>query len=151
MLEEVPHHEEAERLRHDQQLLIDHLDALREHVDESTADREGWLDGLADHLDQVTTLLAQYFAVEERSSLFGEFGRRFPRFFQRLQELRHEHLQILAMLEELRTDCLDTVADVAHGALTQRTHTIINMLRRHEREESEILQAAYTDDIGAAD
>jgi hypothetical protein len=142
---------EAHRIRVEHRELLSQLRELARYVDTPSGPMAPWLAALVGRLDHLTSLLAAHFAMEERSELFGDFLTSFPRFQHRMDELKAEHNQILEHAERLRADCLREDLDLTHEQIARYAHTLINLLRRHEREEGEIMQAAYTVDIGSMD
>ncbi|MBC8353181.1 MAG: hemerythrin domain-containing protein [Planctomycetes bacterium] len=93
-----------------------------------------------------------HFEEEETTGLFDNIVDRAPRLSERIDALRTEHQQLLAVVRQL-----NEVARNGDGSVDwwQRLNTDFHKfsaeLMHHETAENDILLEAYTDDIGASD
>ncbi len=86
-------------------------------------------------------LLTAHFAREESASLVADHPGRFARFAKALERLAGDHEEILSELRRLLENPPDSPSDEA-------LRRVLKKLERHEAAETEILQRAYSDDLG---
>ena len=111
----------------------------------------GWRSRMVELLEELRNLMDEHFSKEEGSDLFVEFPRRFPRFKAALECLKCEHPSLLRDARRL-LDSSNECKDVdLPPRLNKLARSLIRDMRRHERAESELVQKAYGEDIGAAD
>lgn len=119
------------------------------------ADHEGdWAQVLHERIGILREALAKHFHGEETGYLFVGLPEAYPRFGNRLDRLKAEHVPMLESLDEVR----EQAAALGSGGgnmdaktLRKRVLAVISMLRRHEAEENEILYCAHWDDLGEGD
>ncbi len=93
-----------------------------------------------------------HFAEEETAGLFEHVVDRAPHLSERIEALRTEHQQLLSDVRRL-----SQVASAGDRSgdwwqqLETAFHEFSSGLMHHESAENDLLQEAYTDDIGAAD
>ncbi len=108
---------------------------------------------LAERLGDLKRFLEQHFAREENSPFYQELPLRQPHLSDRLARLQSEHAEIASELTAL--------CEAAHAAaegggapdpnLTERMRALARRIRRHERDETEIVQRAWLEDFGEGD
>ncbi len=109
---------------------------------------------LVDTIDSVCQHIQTHFDEEEEEEhgLFDELKRRVPRLSGQVDEIKKEHD---VLLDEL--DRINQIAVLGEGTaewwqrLQEAFRDFSRDLIRHEAKESELLQHAYTEDIGAGD
>jgi hypothetical protein len=88
-----------------------------------------------------------YFASEEGESNFGALLRERPAFAHALDELRHEHSELLAQLDRV---CAVADAGERDQELPKLTSDLAEALRAHEHREGELLQEVVLRDDGTS-
>jgi hypothetical protein len=137
----------------DHRQLLAMLQELELWLERPLDDLGAWKQRLSDWLDEITAFLRAHFAREEGSELYGEIPIHYPRFARTIERLLSEHEGILGEIQELGT-AVFRLHDPHHTRFDEvlcRVRLMIASLRRHESEETEIMQRAYCEDIGACD
>ena len=96
---------------------------------------------LRELIRELVELLTAHFAREESVSLVADHPGRFARFAQALERLSADHEEILGGLRALLDHPPASPSDEA-------LRRVLRKLERHEAAETEILQRAYSDDLG---
>lgn len=107
---------------------------------------------LATLLDRSRKVLEEHFQHEEKGGFFRGIRESAPQFSDRVTALEHEHPQFLAVIDQLRArvsshepedvwrhDCEKLYEEFRRGFLA------------HETAEHELMQDAYTQDMGSKD
>ena len=95
------------------------------------------------------THTSEHFRLEELSEWMDTMRKRGPNLERSVERLRQEHRELL--------EALDTLIEVVQTAgsldetLREKIHKWIERVRRHETTEDDLIQDAYTLDLGAAD
>lgn len=90
---------------------------------------------------ELVELLTAHFAREESASLLADHPVRFARFAKALEHLAVDHNDILNELRFLLENPPDSPSEDA-------LRSVLEKLERHEAAEREILQRAYSEDLG---
>jgi len=110
---------------------------------------------LSDTLDELRDQLALHFALEDAYGYFEDAVLQAPRLCQRAEALRGEHVDLFRSICQLA----DRADELMHERPSTRSvHQLCNGLREfihrfavHERQEDELIMAAFEDDIGVGD
>jgi len=94
--------------------------------------------------------LAAHFDEEERNGYLAEALAAAPRFSTRADQLCQEHKNFLAELDRLRR-CLRADEPESWKEARSDFEQLVANIRKHEGSENAIVQAAFGDDVGAAD
>lgn len=107
---------------------------------------------VSDILASLVTHVETHFADEEVEGLFDELAEQAPRLTERTEQLRQEHVQLRAAIGKLAELAAsgDTSSDWWQQ-LETAFHQFSTQLMHHETKENELLQEAYTEDIGSQD
>jgi hypothetical protein len=136
----------AEALTQAHATLLHDLGNLEEAV--QPASGEG-LAPLRSHLGATRTHLARHFRFEERDAYMEAVRKREPRLERSVQVLAEEHGELLASLDSLVAEA--TAVSSLDDAFRDKVRRWIGRVRRHEVREGELVQDAFTLDIGAED
>lgn len=91
--------------------------------------------------------LQEHFRFEEADGYLTYVRRKRPGLTSFVDRLKHQHSEILSALSFVQRDASGSPStDVRAGVLRA-----LDLLRRHEIEESELIQRALSEDIGDAD
>lgn len=107
---------------------------------------------VAESLNSLSDQLEVHFFDEENGGLFQTVCQQAPRFTRRSKRIRAEHAWLLEMFRNVVE-----IAQKGDGSdewwkeLERAFHQFSINLMHHESKESELLQDAYSEDIGAAD
>lgn len=107
---------------------------------------------LASQLSAFCVVLEDHFRTEEAGGFFDQITDQAPRLSSRADKLCHEHQQMLDSAKSLVKQAID--GDGSEGwrdKMGAAFHDFGRSLMHHESEENELLQQAYTDDIGDKD
>ena len=96
---------------------------------------------LPELIRELVELLTAHFAREESTTLVADRPDRFARFARALERLTADHEEILSGLRALLEHPPASPSDEA-------LRRVLTKLARHEAAETEILQRAYSDDLG---
>jgi len=123
--------------------------AANEHFNTHVVRR--WADLLADLRDR----LAMHFALEEAYGYFEDAIDVAPRLSEAAIALRDQHRELYVACCDL-ADAADALAHRHHHAadcerIVEAFLAFEADLTRHERTENDLIQKAFTDEIGAAD
>ena len=106
---------------------------------------------LTQRLTELQRFLQRHFGREEDSPFYRELPLRQPHLTDRLTRLRNEHQEIT---EEITALC-EAAGSSGSGSLepeiVDRIRALTQRIRRHERDETEIVQRAWLEDYGEGD
>ncbi len=127
------------------------LDRPRPEVGQTGA--HTWAVGLARRLLDLHDELVRHFRFEEKGGMVEELTFRYPRVAHELDEILADHPAILSQLRELLTGALiyseghtPSDARLRHGV-----GQLLDYLRRHERQETALIQRVEYRDFGVGD
>jgi iron-sulfur cluster repair protein YtfE (RIC family) len=96
--------------------------------------------------------LDTHFAEEEDHGFFEQITEQAPRFSGQTQKLSDQHVDMLSKLAVLIDDSEHgDGSDAWWDGLVAEFHALSRELMQHEHEENELLQKAYSVDIGTKD
>jgi hypothetical protein len=137
----------ADRCLADHRELLLILAALHDLAAGGPASYMEWRIEVAVRLDELSRRTGEHFAAEE-ADFYPSFLARFPRFGGALRELRQEHATFLGRILDLRRAC-EQPSPGGRQDTAARLRELIAGLRRHEREETALLQRTYLEDVGS--
>jgi hemerythrin len=112
---------------------------------ESVQDVARKVNSVCDHVEE-------HFREEEEGGFFDQISRQAPRLSDRSLEVRDQHVGLLERIREIRQLAREgNGSDEWWQRLGKEFHDFATELMHHETKESELLQDAYTDDIGSQD
>lgn len=128
------------------------LEALYERICNTLADRSECLETVRDLFQEMAQRVRRHFENEEQGGYFREIVELAPRCADKADQLEREHAELMEVAEQL-------ARDIRHARETQVWRLAIrldfeNFIRRceeHEAAETELVQEAYLQDIGAQD
>ncbi len=95
--------------------------------------------------------LAEHFALEERDGYFAEVKSAAPRFDRHLQKLQQEHVRLLERARELLELAGKAVsAPRRWDAVAEGLRDLLTRVDAHEQAENELIQAAFSNDLGGS-
>jgi hemerythrin len=118
----------------------------------SFADRQSTGEQLAELLERSRDQLESHFAHEETGGYFEGIREAAPRLSDRVNELEHEHPQFLALIDQMRSRALSHEAtDVWRDECERLFREFRESFLAHEAGEHDLMQEAYSQDIGDND
>ena len=143
-----PSHELFEEMQREHE----ELRALLGNLHKVLAERLDKVQRVAELLASLVDHVETHFEEEEVAGFFDQIVDRAPRLSDNIERLRHEHQQLLGAVRQL-----NQVASQGNGSadwwqqLEQAFHQFSTELMHHESAENDLLQQAFTDDIGTGD
>ena len=128
------------------------LRALLGQMSEILSARQVPLEEVVRKLSSLRDQLDSHFRHEESEGFFEQIADHAPRLAGRIKGLCSEHVNMLDDLDELLEQVMQ--GDGSDGwwqFIAAAFHDLSKRLMEHERVENELLQRAYTDDIGSKD
>lgn len=103
-------------------------------------------------LDEVLENLDEQFRLEEENDYMADVLERYPTWYPQVRQLQEEHRLLQQHLREVR----DRIArENADGTLSREIHRQLrdwlNAYRNHDRRETDLVQEAFTLDVGAGE
>ena len=148
MSEQESSHDFFEQVRRDHEELRTSLGRLSQALtnrDSSTEDIAAQLVALIEHLDQ-------HFQDEETGGFFDEVVAQAPRYADRTNALREEHVRLLKQIRGLADAARrGEPSDSWWKELEDGFHDFSKSLMHHENQENELLQDTYDEDVGSKD
>ncbi len=95
-------------------------------------------------LEEFRGRLVAHLGSEERSGVLERAAAAEPRFHRRWQRLQREHRDLRQGMDAV----VSLVAKLAWVEVRSRFEALSDALRAHERDENEMLQRVYLEDIG---
>ena len=104
-------------------------------------------------LTELRQLLADHFGEEEKSGLSEELTLRLPHVADRAEALMGEHVRLLDDLRALvaKGQGASTSEALGDPKVRAEARTVLDRITHHEQNETDLIQKAYFDDVGAAD
>jgi hypothetical protein len=141
-----------EQTRRDHELLNEELGKLKIIIWQEVSEKDfsDWRLDCLWQLRDFQNCLLKHFDLEEEGGFMADVLRRASHEERKLVELKAEHKQILALLEEILGSLKDVSAkDVAQlQHIRARANELIQILREHENEEHRLLQRTYYREYG---
>lgn len=100
-------------------------------------------------LQSARTDTSEHFRLEEQSEWMDVVSKRGPALERSIQHFRQEHRELLEALGTLQD--LVQAAGKVDDVLREKIHKWIERVRRHELSEDELIEEAYTLDLGTGD
>ena len=100
-------------------------------------------------LDGARAVLADHFRFEEEGGYMDAVLQREPELGHKVEELRQQHVQLLAALDELRT--VARTPDPLPAEFGERVRAWVRQLRHHESQENLLVQEAFNVNTAAED
>lgn len=108
-------------------------------------------DWLRAEIGRLEATLKRCFADETHSLLYEDLPMRQPRLARRIEALHREHVLLLDWARRLASTGAVEADPVLLATLTSELRALVERLRRHEAEESDLLQEAFDTDLGTVD
>ena len=103
-------------------------------------------------LNSLTAHLENHFEMEEEGGYFSELVQRAPRLSERLNSLLKQHGELLRESREMVELAREALAEEKESPeLSERFDQFRKKLLGHEKAEINMLQEAYTRDLGSKD
>lgn len=138
---------------------LEHL--AEEHADLRTmlrnlqtafGERKASAEELASQLDKARKQLESHFAHEETGGYFQGVLDAAPHLSDRVGALKHEHPQFLSLLDQMRSRVTShETEEVWRGDCDNLFGQFLKNFLAHEASEHELMQQAYSQDIGNKD
>lgn len=108
---------------------------------------------LAERLGELRAELAAHFRFEESSGAFDVMAEDFPEAASRLESLVSQHRSLLAEADRLVAACRSAseASEPARRRLAGSALALLAHVEAHERNETELIQRTYTQDLGSPD
>ena len=129
------------------------------HHTAAMVDRPSWMrkecDRLVDLLTKLRDQLAMHFSLEEAYGYFEDAISVAPHLSKRAEALRAQHFdlysQLCSLVDQAEQLLYHEAATVASAGLTAGFHEFIALFQEHEASESDLIQHAFHEDLGAGD
>jgi len=128
------------------------LSEMLDNIRRTLAARNESRSAIAAKFQELNLVVLEHFEHEEQDGYFREVIERAPRLSERADALLSEHPAMAARLVALQT--LAARRDEAvrwSTSLGKMFERFVECFRAHEYAENQLIQEAYTDDIGAED
>jgi hemerythrin-like domain-containing protein len=138
----------ASQLGDEHACLREMLDNIRSTLIARNASRSA----VAAMFQQLSLVVLEHFEHEEQGGYFTEVIERAPRLSERADALLSEHPAMATQLVTLRTFAARRDEPVQwFASLSEMFERFVECFRAHETAENQLVQEAYSDDIGAED
>lgn len=124
------------------------LEDLRS-LEEVARSRSRGVADLSDYLVAIRKHVTEHFRLEEQNGYMDVVRTREPRLERAIQQLSAEHRQLLASLETLINEANAAVS--LDNTLREKVRDWVERVRQHEARETDLVQEAFTLDLGAED
>jgi DnaK suppressor protein len=126
--------------------------ALRDVVEGQRAGRHDAAAGVATRVivEDLASLLPEHFALEEKGGYMTDVLSAAPRFQRRVGSLKREHAVLARQMAELAEHARAAEAPKEWEAVRGEASRFAEALLHHEREEGDLMRAAFADDLGSA-
>ncbi len=134
-------------------ILEDHraLKALLQQIDDALTGKTAPIAEVSDLLARLGDHLVKHFALEEHGGYFAEALLRAPQLVAKANELLAQHPKMSTQARDLVDLSPVQDSDRWWQETRQRFDAFKTELLKHERHEDQLLQEAYTQDIGSHD
>ena len=134
-------------------ILEDHLalKKLMQQIDDALASHTATVAAVSDLLARLGDNLVKHFALEEEGGYFAEALLRSPQLLAKANDLLTQHPKMCTLARDLVD--ISPVQDNERWwqETRQRFQAFKAELLKHERNEDQLLQEAYTQDLGSHD
>ncbi len=133
-------------------ILEDHraLKALLQQIDDALTGKTAPIAEVSDLLARLGDHLVKHFALEEHGGYFAEALLRAPQLVAKANELLAQHPKMSTQARDL-VDLSPVQDSDRWWQETRQRSTLQDRATKHERHEDQLLQEAYTQDIGSHD
>lgn len=122
------------------------------NVRQTLAKRLATVVNVAELIGKLCEEVETHFTQEEIDGFFDQVVEQAPRLSSNTEQLRAEHVRLRELIRDLsRCAGAGDGSDDWWERIEAQFHEFSKQLMRHESKENELLQSAYTDDIGQAD
>ncbi|MEQ8786406.1 MAG: hemerythrin domain-containing protein [Pirellulaceae bacterium] len=129
-----------------------HLREMLRELAASLAARRATAKQLSELLEDARRQLVSHFEHEESGGFFHGLREAVPHYSDRITELEHEHAQFLSLLDQMRRRVLSHESEEVWRDDCDRLFAkFMENFAAHESGEHELMQEAYSQDIGAKD
>ena len=129
-----------------------HLRHLLEELQNTFIERQVDNDVVVAMLDEAIRHLQEHFQHEEQGGYFRGVVEAAPRFSDRVADLKCQHPQFLDCLRKVRDGIVAApLSDESWDKYCAELQRFMAVFLEHERSENELIQEAYTRDIGTDD
>jgi len=145
----------AKQLQQEHEAVLAIVNRLETLAEQAIRDERepGWGDSVRDSLSSLHSHLKNHFAFEEFGGFMEEVLHALPSLSRQVERLRADHERMLADLgrvSSIAEECA-TATGPPPRELCEEVHRFLEMLRRHENEENNLVQRAFLDDLGTVD
>jgi hypothetical protein len=112
-----------------------------------------WATAMSKQLVEFYDGLFRHFREEERSGVFEDLVRRYPRSASRVDRLQKQHSCLLADLRDLMNEVMEYAAGIApdNPRLRRKLEDLLDRVEGHEQGETDLMQRMLYNDIGEGD
>jgi hypothetical protein len=136
----------GEALNRAQVVLLENVQKLEEAVGPESGET---LEEVCTRLRATQTQVTRHFRLEEKNGFLTDVAEREPRLDRAVEHLVAEHRELAQSLDTLVRKARAT--SVLDNALREAIRGWIARLRDHEARETDLIQDAFTVDLGAED
>jgi hypothetical protein len=136
----------AEALRKAHNRLTEDLDRLEQVLGCPSPENQA---EIAYDLAKARRYLTEHFRLEEQNGYMNVVSNRQPRFERAIERLHDEHRELSLSLDALVAEA--EIGKPLDDAFRGKVQQWIDRLRSHETKEDELVQEAFTVDIGTKD
>lgn len=125
--------------------------ALRDVVEGHRAGRRDAAAGVATRVivEDLASLLPEHFALEEKGGYMSDVLSAAPRFQRRIGNLRREHTILARQMAELAERARGAETPAEWESVREEAGRFAEALLDHEKEEGDLMRAAFADDLGS--
>ena len=107
---------------------------------------------VAEMVRQLSDAVENHFALEEEGGYLQDVVQRIPHMDERVRRLQEQHEELLETIQRLSMLATSGVeSETWWTRISQDAESFVNRLIDHEHAENELVQEAYTEDIGTKD
>ena len=130
----------------------EHLRARLEQAEKFFSQEPQQTVDAANVLDELITELKLHFMHEEEGGYLSEALSQAPRFTDRATELQQQHPQMLKAVRELYQQAQSGDGSAGWWSSLQAAYqSLAEQIHAHETGENDLVQKAFTEDIGASE
>ena len=127
---------------------------IKEHLAKMPdVNRGEWLQGLKAGFDRFRAHITRNFAAQESGGYLNMIVEQRPTLADRVDGLRAEHCQMLAMAERIRVDLSETQAtdNLLVADACARMQRFMAVVHQHNQRENMLALLVFNEDIGAGE